>query len=656
MPNVDLSLHPKYRADIDGLRAVAVLSVVGFHLFPGWIHGGFIGVDIFFVISGFLISTIIFGNLEQGTFSFTKFYGRRIRRIFPALLSMLIGCLLFGWFALLPNDYAQLGKHVAGGAGSIANFMLWQEAGYFDHESWSKPLLHLWSLGIEEQFYIIWPPLICLIWKKRFNKLLIIVLITVISFALNVIEVHSDSVAAFYSPQTRFWELLFGAILAWSSLYQQAELKRLEAKVNIWLIRNAAAFMGASLIAYSLYNITEDAMFPGFWALLPTFGTALVIAAGPGAWINRVVLSNRFLVWIGLISFPLYLWHWPLFSFAHIIENDMPTRTARIMVFIVSVVLSWLSYEFIEKPIRFGANSRRKTITLIVLMTIIGCAGYACYDKNGFKSRTKGYELEYDGILKASQEWQGVETTKSFLFEGRNFYYNNSQKKETTLFVGDSNIDQYYPRVAELIKEHPSRANSVIFAVGSGCLPIPGISYTHTHRHCANLAESAMHLVLSKKEITSVVIGGRWNAWFAYGPYKDDYNQYLLRLSSYIKQLKVGGRRVFIMLNIPIGEELDPKYMIQRQLKNFPNVMSKRKGGIGQSVLEEKYGALHDAMKKIALEAGAEAIDPIDYLCVNRFCPSLDSKGDPMYKDKTHLSTGFVREQASFIDKTILSD
>ena len=200
--------HPKYRADIDGLRAIAVLSVVLFHAFPTLqlsifpslhIAGGFIGVDIFFVISGFLISTIIFDNLERGSFSFLEFYSRRIKRIFPALLLVLITCFAFGWFALLADEYKQLGKHIAAGAGFVSNFVLWNESGYFDNSAETKPLLHLWTLGIEEQFYIIWPLLLWAGWKRKFNLLTITLIIATISFVLNIKGVRTDPVATFYS-------------------------------------------------------------------------------------------------------------------------------------------------------------------------------------------------------------------------------------------------------------------------------------------------------------------------------------------------------------------------------------------------------------------------------------------------------------------------
>jgi peptidoglycan/LPS O-acetylase OafA/YrhL len=207
--------HPKYRADIDGLRAIAVLSVVGFHAFPSWICGGFIGVDIFFVISGFLISSIIFANLHQHSFEFIEFYCRRIRRIFPALIVVLIASFAIGWFVLLPNEFKQLGKHMAGGAGFIQNFLLWRESSYFDSAANTKPLLHLWTLAVEEQFYIVWPLVLWVAWKQKLNLLTITAVVALVSFSLNIGNVHTDAVAAFYSPQTRFWELMCGSMLAY---------------------------------------------------------------------------------------------------------------------------------------------------------------------------------------------------------------------------------------------------------------------------------------------------------------------------------------------------------------------------------------------------------------------------------------------------------
>ena len=262
--------HPQYRADIDGLRAIAVLSVVGFHAFPSWIQGGFIGVDVFFVISGFLISTIIIGNLEKNSFSFIEFYSRRVKRIFPALLLVLIACFVFGWFALFADEYKQLGKHVAGGAGFVLNFLLQNESGYFNNAAETKPLLHLWSLGVEEQFYIIWPLLMWFAWKQHLNMMKIAIAIGGISFVLNIYEVHNDIVAAFFSPQTRFWELMAGSVLAYVTLHKQDMLPKLKqwldtrmgqtictqaAEENDKAMRNVQSVLGAVLIAIGIFVI-----------------------------------------------------------------------------------------------------------------------------------------------------------------------------------------------------------------------------------------------------------------------------------------------------------------------------------------------------------------------------------------------------------------
>ena len=218
--NVAEFSHPTYRADIDGLRAIAVLAVVGFHAFPATVTGGFIGVDIFFVISGFLISSIIFSNLEHNCFSFAEFYSRRIKRIFPALLLVLIASYAFAWFALLPDEYKQLGLHITGGASFMSNFVIWRESGYFDSAAETKPLLHLWSLAIEEQFYIFWPLLLAFVWKRKWSFIGITTTVAIISHAFNTYTITLNPNAAFYSPVSRFWELMFGGLLAYLGLHK----------------------------------------------------------------------------------------------------------------------------------------------------------------------------------------------------------------------------------------------------------------------------------------------------------------------------------------------------------------------------------------------------------------------------------------------------
>jgi len=381
---------------------VAVLSVIGFHAFPDWISGGFFGVDIFFVISGFLISTIILSNLERNTFSFIEFYIRRIRRIFPALVLMLTTGFCLGWFLLLPDEFKQLGKHIAGGAGFISNYLLWSESGYFDDVSETKPLLHLWSLGIEEQFYIIWPLMLWMLWGKRLNLLILISAVTFVSFAMNIDLVLHHATAAFYSPPTRFWELSVGSVLAYMKLHPDATWSRLIEGVISFLrkilhtyisirqektYRNLQSLTGTVLILMSVLILTKEHPIPGIWALFPTLGALLVITAGSGSWPNRTFLANPVMIWFGKISYPLYLWHWLLLSLVHIVNLEKLTTAQRVVVVMACIALSWLTYQFIEKPLRFGNYRNAKSIILAMLMFTIGLTGYETFSHNGFGSR-----------------------------------------------------------------------------------------------------------------------------------------------------------------------------------------------------------------------------------------------------------------------------
>ena len=461
-------IHPKYRADIDGLRAIAVLSVVGFHAFPFLVKGGFIGVDIFFVISGYLISTIIIGSLGRNSFSFIEFYSRRIRRIFPALLLVLISCFAFGWFVLLADEYKQLGKHIAGGAGFISNFLFWSESGYFDNTAETKPLLHLWSLGIEEQFYIIWPLLLWLAWKKRFNLLFITIIVAVISFWLNIASVRSNTVAAFYSPQTRFWELLGGSVLAYMTLHKQNIFPKLKHKIDVLLCQmayaqlpeangkilcNVQSVFGAILIAIGVFVITKEMHFPGWWAVLPTLGAALIISAGAQAWFNRMILSNRVLVWFGLISFPLYLWHWPLLSFVRIMESGTPSHEIRIAVVLIAIIFSWLTFRLIEKPIRFGKYSNAKTFILIFLMAGIGSVGYVAYKKSVGLAGYRNFNISEN--VSSQFSWSYINNDvclNRYPYEhdpSAHWYcMTNKDEKPTLLLVGNSFANHLYPGLA----------------------------------------------------------------------------------------------------------------------------------------------------------------------------------------------------------------
>lgn len=386
--------HPAYRPDIDGLRALAVLSVVLFHAFPAHLPGGFVGVDVFFIISGFLIGSILIKGMQQGTFSFADFYARRVRRIFPALAVVLVAVLAFGWFALFPDEFKKLGRHAFGGTAFISNIFLWREVGYFDTAAETKPLLHLWSLGIEEQFYIFWPLLLALAWRLRWNMLALAVLLGAASFALNIWGVQRYPSATFYSPASRVWELLMGASLAYMTVNQlrpfagkrgphvagQADLDKLR-------LRHLASLLGLGLLATALMLTTRERAFPGWWALLPTCGALLLVAAGPRAVVNRHLLSNRMMVWIGLVSYPLYLWHWPLLSYAQIVESGPPSAKIRAAAVAAALLLAAATYWLVEKPLRGATRGRAKVVVLSLLMAALGLGGIAIYRADGLPQR-----------------------------------------------------------------------------------------------------------------------------------------------------------------------------------------------------------------------------------------------------------------------------
>src|ERR1700681_1394126 len=327
----------RYRPDIDGLRAIAVMLVLNFHAFPEAMPGGFIGVDIFFVISGFLITGIIARELDQRRFSLVGFYNRRIRRIFPALIVVLCATLVLGWLRMLPAAYAQLSIDVFASAAFFSNIALLLQSGYFDVESAKKPLLHLWSLGIEEQFYLFWPLILMLAGRLRLSILTVAAVIGVASFVLNLALIGSNPVATFYLPFTRVWELLAGAVLAsgWNRISQTGTASNLRASVGILLIAAAAGVLD-----------TKSA-FPGWWAILPVAGAALLLSA-PAAWFCRSLLASAPLVWIGLISYPLYLWHWPLLVFFAVVKFAPLTLPERELILLLSVPLAWATYRFVE--------------------------------------------------------------------------------------------------------------------------------------------------------------------------------------------------------------------------------------------------------------------------------------------------------------------
>ena len=480
-PKTNLS-HPKYRPDIDGLRAIAVLAVVLFHAFPSSLRGGFIGVDIFFVISGFLISTIIYENVRNKTFSFQDFYSRRVRRIFPALLVVISVTFGFGFFILSADEFNQLGKLVASGIGFVANLVLWSESGYFDAATETKPLLHLWSLGIEEQFYIIWPLLLVFAWNKKINLFFVTILILVLSFTLNIFNIKADPVGTFYSPLTRIWELLFGSLLAWIMVFKKDRFFNITNNINSLLLRikifsngdekfllsNILSCIGILLFVIGFVCITKESIFPGFWALIPVLGTVLVIMAGPQAWINEKILSNKIAVWFGLISFPLYLWHWPLLSYGRIYYDKMPPEGFRWVAVLLSILLAWLTVKYIEKPFRYSKyQTRTKVIFLCSTAFCIAILGLITYKTNFAESKIfkdlkitrKGFEYAYGPSI---NWYQGKE---NWLFLG-NSYDKSVEKLKLVNTPDPQDIENISLKMQEIANVANTFNVQVIFMMG----------------------------------------------------------------------------------------------------------------------------------------------------------------------------------------------
>lgn len=671
------SQHHTYRADIDGLRAIAVLSVILFHAFPGWLHGGFAGVDVFFVISGFLISGIILQELRQGNLRFSGFYARRIRRIFPALITVLTAVCAAGWFLLTPDEYEQLGKHIAAGAGFVGNFTLCGEAGYFDSAAELKPLLHLWSLAIEEQFYLVYPFMLWIVYRVKFNPLAAIVLLFLLSFGINIAQVTAHPETTFFYPHTRFWELWVGAILASINLFYRekarfylnklfpAGLLRLKrgGKCNSSILPFLAGVTGIALLLSSLLVIHRTSPFPGWWAFMPIAGTSLLILAGPQSWVNRNILSNKLMVFVGVISYPLYLWHWPLLAFARIFNNNnLPPRNIRIACVLAGFLLAWLTLRYIENPIRFGTRTRVKIISLSGAMALIACAGLCIYKQNGLEWR---FDDKVAQFFQAAREREPINEMKRIQFHNIEYASIKSKRSGTTIFIGDSNAAQYYPRIDELIQKSADKTNSAIFKIGLGCFPVSGITYDSKRQHCYGLLEEGFKLVEGIPDVESVVLAAQWNGYFQEGfglqktiEYNSkDYENILNSISEYLASFVAMNKKVYLVLNIPIGEELDPKYMLQRDIKNFPDVIqvnSRKLHGIPRAKLDTAYGPIQADLERIARKAGAVVIKPMDFLCSRDTCPSLDANDRPIYRNNTHLRPSFVRSKASFIDQTVL--
>jgi peptidoglycan/LPS O-acetylase OafA/YrhL len=621
----DLTLsHPKYRADIDGLRAVAVLSVLAFHAFPDVMKAGFIGVDVFFVISGFLISSIIFENLDRGTFSFAEFYGRRIKRIFPALSLVLLSCLVFGWFGLLEDEYKQLGKHVAAGSAFISNFALWQESGYFNNAAETKPLLHLWSLAIEEQFYIVWPLLMWLVWRRKLLFWLVFAALLISSFAISVYLVRVDRVAAFYFPGSRVWELLAGVLLAYLAVRPSRW------QPSSWH-RNLASVLGASLIALAFFKIDKNRPYPGSWALLPELGAFLIVFAGSAAWFNRFVLSNKWLVWVGLISFPLYLWHWPILSFMRIVESETPHMSYRIMALALSFLLAWLTYRFVEKPIRTGSYSGTKTLSLIGLIVALGLTGWAIFQNNGMPNRVAA---KSDGVnVWDNLAFAGSCNSITHAADEDDWCNmgNAPAKAPTTLLMGDSVGNGFAPML-QAYAEQSGDKDFVFKQLGRGaCNGLPKIGMPN----CEALIAAADAYIAQTPSIHTIIMAANWSLYssgydregltaITAAQFKKAFEE---RLTHYQKL----GKRVIVFWAPPVGAS--PRACVVRPIR----LTAKNTCVLARADADNNEHHYKAGFAPFLENRGVATFDPFKYMCDDTSCKVTDGT-QIYYLDHEHFS------------------
>ena len=642
------------------MRAVAVIWVIIFHAFPSVLPAGFIGVDIFFVISGFLITGIILKDLREGIFSFGHFYARRIRRIFPALFLVLSTTAVLGWFFLFPSEFKQLGKHLLAGAAFVSNFVLWNEAGYFDAGAESKPLLHLWSLGIEEQFYIFFPVLLAFLFRRNKRILPVLAVIAGLSFLINIAGVGRAPVAVFYAPLTRIWELLVGSILAYVGIIRQNRRFNLPAILNNPDVLSVA---GIAAISVAIAFLDKTKPFPGWWAVLPVCAAAMLIAAGPQAWFNRKILGSRVLVSIGLISYPLYLWHWPLLSFLSIVRNGAPTVVAKFLAIVIAFVLASFTYIVLEKQIRAYAWRYVTSSTLWLPIAVVGLTGLTIYQADLQTRLDKSPQLA--SIYSALNDWNfpGVGVT---IKGGR---------QEKVLFIGDSFLQQYYSRVKKLA-ESSDLAYTVVYAGVGGCPPIPHVSRIADPGGCTILNDPSFALA-RQPDVKKVVFGSAWHYFYpiagrskslsfvkfehdamvymdgdvnrhGISPDSPEFGVAFSGFETLVAELISLGKEVYIVLPSPISEEFDPRSMIDRV-----SGQAKASAGISKLKYSESFAPVIAKLTQISMRTGSKLLDPTIDLCPNGFCSAFYGS-DPIYNDIGHIRPYFARDHISIFDTVIL--
>lgn len=527
-------------------------------------------------------------------------------------------------------------------------------------------MLHLWSLGIEEQFYIVWPLALWLAWKARFNLFVLTALVAVVSFYLNLRTVEQDAIAAFYSPLARFWELLSGSILAWFVLYRKSTYESLCQKIDGRISRffhggddlphsgmteHALSFVGLLLLAFGFAAIKKDFAFPGKWALVPVTGAVLVIIAGPRAYFNRTILSSKAMVWCGLISFPLYLWHWPLLSFVRIIESDLPSRPVRAGAIVLAVLLAWLTYRLVERPLRFGGQSAAKIVCMLLSMSGIAFAGYHVYKNEGYELRAsiKGYVnnknelVRLPAIDRTCLDYTGLDRPM--------FHYcrmSDAGASETVAVIGDSHAHVAYSGLVDVLRENGF--NGLLLA-NSGCPPFVGIAAGVKQAEaeaCRLRIEQLLDIVVKHTDIKKVFFFTRGVIYITgTQPVTKD------KLILHDNRIEVGvfadaAQRTFDFLNAYgksvyyVTENPELAYAATACIKR-PFKMTTKDCALSKvdvMARQGKYLSAFHALRNVIL------IDSLATFCPDGICLVFDSNGSILYADSDHLSVAGSRFQA----------
>lgn len=621
----------KYRPDIDGLRAVAVLAVILYHINSSFLPGGFTGVDIFFVISGYLITgNILRESASEHGFSWVEFYRRRILRILPALFSVVFVTFLAGHFILLPEDMLELSNSALASVFSLANvyFTYYLDTSYFADDSNLQPLLHLWSLGVEEQFYIFWPIILVLIVIKLSDvkQFIFVVILAAFSFLLAESLLKSNPMFSYYMLPTRAGELLAGALLA------------------IWLNNNKGVYLspllslfigslGASLVIYSLIAIQENESFPGLNALPATLGAVFIILSGNNsrAGFNRF-LAVKPMVLIGLISYSLYLWHWPVLAFYRYIYGDVGI-VAGLILFILMLLLAFMGYRLVEKPLRRPDWSFKQTVGRVgAVGGVISCLCIAVILSKGygFYIFNKEYVSQVDLLVpsRAAYKYDYICQRPKLSEKDLNNKYciiNGSNAVEPNVLIwGDSNASHYVGAVKVFAEKTGFSFRNVAH---SSCPPIlRGAKKTQLIERVDNCLASIDVVKSRLEKYNTVILAASWS------DYIKNSSSFLDDLEFTVKELIDNGKKVVILGKIPRFKNIDRKCQ-QKKLKLGFVSCEDDKELLSREILSANNNLSSMANKFTEVEY----IDFNHLICLDGLCsPYLE--GGIIYFDKSHFS------------------